>query len=217
MVVGPADSMRDPARAGRNVSMVVQLPGAAPQAPPPTAFISFTGGINTVTAQHLINAMINCANQQIGEVHLLLSTPGGPIMDGINIYNVIQGLPFKLVTHNVGNVDSIGNAIFLAGEERYACPQATFMFHGVALHGLEGQKFEIRTTREVLASLRVDEARLIEIVTERTTLDKRQVRRLYQRASTKTAAEALSCGIVHDVRPVDIPSGVPGATFVFPG
>jgi ATP-dependent protease ClpP protease subunit len=42
-------------------------------------------------------------------------------MNGLNIYNVLIGLPFELITHNVGNVDSIGNAIFLAGSKRYAC------------------------------------------------------------------------------------------------
>jgi ATP-dependent protease ClpP protease subunit len=34
-------------------------------------------------------------------------------------------MPFRLVTHNMGKVDSIGNAVFLAGEQRYACPQST--------------------------------------------------------------------------------------------
>lgn len=37
-------------------------------------------------------------------------------MNGMNLYNVLRPIPFLLVTHNVGNVDSIGNAIFLAGE-----------------------------------------------------------------------------------------------------
>ena len=64
-------------------------------------------------------------------VYLLLSSEVGSVMHGINLYNVLRALPVKLVTHNVGNVDSIGNAIFLAGEERYACQHSTFMFHGV--------------------------------------------------------------------------------------
>jgi ATP-dependent protease ClpP protease subunit len=54
------------------------------------------------------------------------------VAQGINIYNVLCGMPFKLVTHNVGNVDSIGDVVFLAGETRYACAHSTFMFHGVA-------------------------------------------------------------------------------------
>lgn len=64
-------------------------------------------------------------------VYLLLSTPGGSVMHGMNLYNVLRGMPFELITHNVGNVDSIGNAVFLAGAKRYAAPHSTFMFHGV--------------------------------------------------------------------------------------
>jgi hypothetical protein len=52
---------------------------------------------------------------------------------------------YQLVTHNVGNVDSIGTVIYLAGEERFACPQATFMLHGVS--------FQTPTTARNLAHL----------------------------------------------------------------
>lgn len=93
----------------------------APDPPPPAAYVSFSGEINVGTTELLLATMANVANQGIPEVHLLISTPGGSVMNGINIYNVLRGLPLKLVTHNVANVDSIGNAIFLAGEERYAC------------------------------------------------------------------------------------------------
>jgi ATP-dependent protease ClpP protease subunit len=102
---------------------------AQPQVPPNAAiYVTFSGEINAHTTESLIAAMANCANARAREVHLLMSTPGGAVMNGINLYNVLRGMPFKLVTHNVGNVDSIGNAIFLAGEERYACPHSTFMF-----------------------------------------------------------------------------------------
>ena len=54
------------------------------------------------------------------------------VMNGLNLYNVLRGLPIELVTHKVGNVDSIGNTVLMAGSKRYACQHSTFMFHGVA-------------------------------------------------------------------------------------
>lgn len=42
----------------------------------------------------------------------MLSTPGGSVMNGLNLYNVLRALPFKIITHNVGNVDSIGMQLF---------------------------------------------------------------------------------------------------------
>ena len=63
-------------------------------------------------------------------------------MNGLNIYNVLIGMPFELITHNVGNVDSIANAVFLAGTKRYACPHSTFMFHGVGFDITAGMRLE---------------------------------------------------------------------------
>ena len=107
---------------------------------PPVVYVSFSAEINANTTESLIATMANLANEAVPEVHLLFSTPGGLVMNGMNLYNVLRAMPFKLVTHNVGNVDSIGNAIFLAGEERYACPHSTFMFHGVGFDSQPGER-----------------------------------------------------------------------------
>ena len=96
--------------------------------PPQIVYVSFSAEISPHTTESLLAIMSNCANQGVKTVYLLLSTPGGSVMNGLNIYNVLIGMPFELITHNVGNVDSIGNAIFLAGSKRYACPHSTFMF-----------------------------------------------------------------------------------------
>ncbi|MGD0511561.1 MAG: ATP-dependent Clp protease proteolytic subunit, partial [Candidatus Micrarchaeaceae archaeon] len=97
------------------------------QQPRPPAFISFSAEIVPQTTEALIAALTNFVNQGFRDINLLLSTPGGSVMHGITIYNVLRGLPITLTTHNVGNVDSIGAVIYLAGERRYACPQSTFM------------------------------------------------------------------------------------------
>ena len=49
--------------------------------------------------------MANCATQGVKTVYLALSTPGGDVAQGITLYNLLRGMPFKLITHNVGNVD----------------------------------------------------------------------------------------------------------------
>jgi ATP-dependent protease ClpP protease subunit len=57
--------------------------------------------------------------------------------------------------HNIGNVDSIGNAIFLAADanDRFVCPHSTFMFHGVGADFAGGMRFEEKNGREILESL----------------------------------------------------------------
>src|SRR5258708_2148441 len=139
-----------------------------PQNTPPqieTVYISFSGEISAHTTESLLAVMANCVNQKVKTVYLMLSTPGGNVMNGMNIYNVIRGMPFELITHNVGNVDSIGNAIFLAGNKRYACPHSTFMFHGVGfdLKNHTG-RLEEKKLKELLTGILSDHKRIGNII-----------------------------------------------------
>ena len=130
-------------------------------------------------------------------------------MNGINLYNVLIGMPFKLVTHNVGSVNSIGNAIFLAGEERYACAHSTFMFHevGTDFNG----RLTARNARDIMSGLLADELRISSIVQQRSKLDETKIRAFFGQAHTMNATDAVSAGIVDDVRDVQVP---PGSTVI---
>lgn len=68
----------------------------------PLVCITFSAEINPSTTESLIAVMTQQANAGVQEVYLLLSTPGGSVMNGLNLYNVLRGMPFKLTTHNVG-------------------------------------------------------------------------------------------------------------------
>lgn len=191
---------------------------AQPQAQvpvPATVYVIFSAEIIPSTAEALIAAMAQCANQGVQEVNLILSTPGGSVMNGLNLYNVLRGMPFRLTTHNAGNVDSIGNAIFLAGETRYAAPHSTFMFHGVGFNIEGAARFEEKLLRERLDSILADQKRIGSIIQERTQLTAEQVEALFREAQTKDAAYAASTGIVHEIRDVDIPAGSTIISLVF--
>lgn len=180
-----------------------------------TTFISFSAEIIPQTTETLIAVLADQANKQIDEVYLMISTPGGLVMNGLNLYNVMRSFPFKLIIHNVGNVDSIGNAIFLAGEERYACPHSTFMFHGVGFDIETKARLEEKMLRERLDGIMQDQRRIGSIIRDRTNLNERQIRNLFREARTKDADYAKSVGIVHDVRDVQIPPGSPVISLVF--
>ena len=139
----------------------------------------------------------------------MLSTLGGAVMNGMNLYNVLRAMPFKLITHNVGNVDSIGNAVFLAGAERYACPHSTFMFHGVGFDTQPNMRLEEKNTRETLNGILADQKRIGSIIGDRTKLGESEIEALFREAQTKDAAFAAGCGIVHDIQDVHIPQALP--------
>src|SRR5438477_2548373 len=173
-------------------------PPTPPTPTPQTVYIVFTAEINPKTCQSLLAVIANCATQGVKIVHLLLSTPGGDVTQGITLYNVLRGMPFQLITHNAGNVDSIGNAVFLAGEPRYACKHSTFMFHGVGFNmANQTIRLEEKNVREMIDNITSNHGRIGTILEERTKLDKAVVQELFREAQTKDATYAVGCGIVN--------------------
>jgi ATP-dependent Clp protease protease subunit len=148
-------------------------------------------------------------------MHLLLSTPGGAVQYGITIYNFLRSLPIRVVTHNLGNVDSIGLVIFLAGEERYACPHTTFMLHGVALQVPVPTSLFERNFKDSLSRLSADQERIKGIYSDRSQITMDEAERLFLQETTLTAVEAVGRGIVHEVRQLNIPAGSPVLQLVF--
>jgi ATP-dependent Clp protease, protease subunit len=184
--------------------------------PGATVYVSFTAEVIPATTETLLRTCTDLANKGVSTVYMLLSTPGGSVMNGLAVYNVLRGMPFKLVTHNVGSVNSIGNVIFLAGEERYCCPNANFMFHGVGFDGQAGMRFEEKLLRERLDGIRADQKRIAEVIEQRATFaDASEIEGLFLEAVTKDPGYAKAKGIIHDIADVQIPPGSPILQLVF--
>lgn len=137
-------------------------------------------------------------------------------MNGMTMFNFLRGLPINLTTHNVGNVDSIGNVIFLAGKRRLACAHSTFMFHGVAWNTSVPASLGEQALSEILANVKSDQRRIANLIKERTTLGQDAVIGMFSRAETKSADEALACGIIHEIRDVQIPHDAVVASLTAP-
>jgi ATP-dependent protease ClpP protease subunit len=179
-----------------------------------TVYISFNTAINLGTAQHLLGASFNQISNGATHLYYLFSTPGGMVDVGIGIYNVLKGLPVKTTMHNVGAVDSIGNAIFLAGKERVACPHSTFMFHGVGFD-VQNERQEEKILRERLDSVQAQQRKIGSVIADQTSLKGPEIDKLFLEAQTKDTAFALSNGIISEVRDVAIPAGAPLLQLVF--
>lgn len=181
----------------------------------PLVYVSFSAEIIPNTIESLIAVMSECANKNVQKVNLLLSTPGGNVNNGLNLYNVLCSMPFELTTHNVGNVDSIGNAVFLAGKKRYATYNASFMFHGVGFNPPPQMRFEEKNLREHLDGLLNDQDRIGKIIAKHTNIAALEIEKLFREAQTKDVQFAIDKGIIDDVRDVQIPAGSPIISLVF--
>lgn len=187
-----------------------------PEPPPQRVYVIFTAMINPHTVETLTQALSNIAIQGVPEVYLVLSTPGGDVRSGLTLYNFLKGVPFELIVHNTGNVDSIGNAVFLAGNKRVACQNATFMFHGVGFDQQAG-RYEEKQLREMLENIMSDQRRIGDIIAEHTDLTQDEIQDLFRETQTKTAEFARQRGIVHSISEFHLPARVPVISLVFPG
>ncbi len=67
---------------------------AAPNQPQPgqfpTVYISFSAEINAHTTESLIAIFANEINQGKRDFYLMLSTPGGSVMNGLNVLDLVN-------------------------------------------------------------------------------------------------------------------------------
>lgn len=190
---------------------------APPPAHPPSkqVYISFHAEVNQTTSEALLSVVAQQMGEGRREVHLLLSTPGGLVANGLGIYNTLRALPIRLSTYNVGSVNSIGNIIYLAGERRVASRSSSFMFHGVGFDIMQRARFEERHLLEHLDSIRTDQRLLSGIISERTGIGPEEAEGLFLRQAFVGAEEAKTRGIVHEVGDVNVPEGAPFLQLVF--
>ena len=174
------------------------------------AYFLFSAPIDAAAEQGILDACTQLIGQGVRTVYLLISTPGGAVINGINLYSFLRSLPIRLITHNMGSVDSIGTVIFLAGSERYASPHATFMFHGVASGVNKATKLDRNQLLARLDRIAADEEKIASIIHYRASFsEKEKVSKLFHEQSTKDNQFAISRGIIHSERNVKIPTGAP--------
>ncbi|PWD58523.1 Clp protease [Pectobacterium parmentieri] len=91
--------------------------------------VHFLCPVNTATVSQLQNVCLSSINQGSTEINLHISSQGGETAAGFTAYNFLKSLPVTLRTHNISNIESIANVIFLAGSERFANPISRFVLH----------------------------------------------------------------------------------------
>jgi len=170
-------------------------------------YVSFCGRIQRESMNALIGTCTELANAGVDALYLMLSTPGGSVESAVAAYNLLRGMPFRVTTHNVGSVDSMGNVLFLAGDERYACPHSSFMFHGVGFNVSSRTRFEMKNLREKVDSVESDQRKIAAILADRTRIPAGKIDALFHEAVTREPDYALAHGIIDDVRELVIPAG----------
>ena len=180
----------------------------APQTPPPSA-VTFVGPMHYPATKNLRNLCSQLAGAGTPEIYLQFSSTGGSLVEGFALYNFLRSLPLRLTIHNIGSVESIANIVFLAADQRFACPDTHFLIHGFEWSFSAQSSLVHERVKEISTSLSADEERFTNILKERTGMKEETLANLdfFRRSAIIGAADAKNYGIVQDVRAVQIPRG----------
>jgi len=137
-----------------------------------------------------------------------MSSSGGMVEEGMSLYGFIRSLPVPITIHNIGCIDSIALAVYLAGSKRLANPDATFLLHDFYFP----QPIPV-TNRHQASDISVGlsgaRKRFMEILKTSTKMTDEQFESLkfLEEASIKTAVTAKEVGITHEIQQAVVPAG----------
>ena len=156
--------------------------------------IALSSEFNGINPEQVENALKQMGS---GPVLVRISSPGGSLPAGIQIYELLKHHSGKVSTHIVGEAASIASVIALAGERRTMLPSARIMIH--CAHCVSyGNKSDHEQTVEVL---RAHDEVLRGIYQDETNADEDRLDQWMDsgRDNWFDAKAALKVGLVHEV------------------
>ena len=165
--------------------------------------------IGRAQANSFIQYLYQLANQNPDWLTIAMSCPGGNVVEGISMYNAMRAMPYPIVAHNIGNVDSIANVIFLGASQRLACSGSTFMFHGVGFNGNAAERLDENNLRAKLDTVLADHRRISGIFAQRTNgaVSVSAGMKLFKEQRTRSAQWALEKGFATGISDFALPAG----------
>lgn len=172
-----------------------------------TTYINFYAPIVPESVGALMNVVQQKINQGTQKFVLLISSPGGNVAAGLSAYNFLKGVPVELDTHNFGSVDSVAVAVFCAGKRRYCVKNARFFMHGIGFDIPQGTRFEAKQLDEKQKSLKIDRENIATVIAGNCKRTAAEVDSDMMTVKELNAAEAMSYGLVHEIRDELYPKG----------
>lgn len=125
------------------------------------------------------------------DVEVTMSTNGGSVFAGQEIYDAIKSYEGKTTLKISGLVASIGTLITCAFDEVLISPVATFMIHNPTLADVSGEKKDMEKAAQLLNTV---ETTVLDAYVAKTGLDKAGLAELMGNQTFMTAQEVVDYG-----------------------
>ncbi|MDF7658304.1 ATP-dependent Clp protease proteolytic subunit [Erwiniaceae bacterium L1_54_6] len=174
--------------------------------------VHFLTDINVPSVRQLMDVCMNAVSNRENpatELKIFISSRGGETNSGFTAYNFLKSLPVKVKTHNLSNVESIANVMFMAGEERTANKLSRFLLHPLTWGFGTPQADHLRI-REWTSCLDDDLERFVKILDLETQgfnlPHQHDWRELITSTTIADADRAAEVGLIHRVEEARLPA-----------
>lgn len=167
-----------------------------------TIFINFIAEINDKTSSLLMFLLTEQLRAGIRNFRINISSNGGGVFHAVSIFNFLSGLKdVSIQTHNLGQIDSAANLIFLAGHKRTASKASSFLLHPpqISIQGQGIMSFSIEVLKERLESLEKDQIKMAEIIAERIGKNTSDIIKMFNERKTYSSAESKDLGFIEKI------------------
>lgn len=168
----------------------------------PGRMVALVGAINAEEIKRVTKDILSLYKEdKEGEIFLTVTSEGGHTNIGFGFYDLMLGLGIPLTTIGLGDVDSMGVIIFLAGRHRLVTPHSTMLLHEL------GRKFssERRYTTREMSGMSQEDKMLDEyyrqIVCDRTgnKCDVEICDRLMNAPTVLSPLQMIELGLAHEL------------------
>ena len=171
------------------------------------SYITFDSDIYDEGVHQLYKACTHIVDSGATELTIAMHSPGGSVSKGTALHNFLKSLPLELTTHNIGDIDSIANVVFLAGKYRYSNPNGRFMLHGVTRSFDGGARLGEADLLQQLEYVRADQERIAQTIARQTKLTVREIKRAFKNGDNiLTPPEAEQKEIIHGIKDLVVPA-----------
>ncbi|MBU3925447.1 ATP-dependent Clp protease proteolytic subunit [Patescibacteria group bacterium] len=173
--------------------------------------INFVAGITDKTASLLMFLLTEQLRSGVSNFRINISSTGGMVFHAVSVFNFLNGLRnVHLHTHNLGQIDSGANLIFLAGQERTASKSSSFLLHQpeLTIQG-QGANFSIDFLKERIESLEKDEAKMAEIIADKIGKTQQEVLQMFKSRKTYSSSEAKDLKFITQIEEFVAEPGMP--------
>ena len=158
--------------------------------------IACFGEIDEEMANQLNMQLIYLDSISPGEpITLLINSPGGHVVSGLSIYDVMKAIESPVNTVCVGTAASMASILFSSGDNRFILPNSEVMIHQ-PLGGAQGQATDVAIRAEWLMKTKTKMTRMM---ADMTGQDIEKVKADVERDYFMTAQEALDYHIIDEI------------------